>query len=37
MVNSSRYKVLSQVTHDVLAIPVSIVASKFAFSTRVVY
>ena len=31
--NSSKYQVLSQIAHDVLAIPVSAVASKFAFST----
>ena len=30
--NSSRYRVISQITRDVLAIPVSIVASKSAFS-----
>ena len=30
--NSSRYRILSQVAHDVLAIPVSTIASKFAFS-----
>ena len=31
--NSSRYRVISQIARDVLAIPVSIVASKSAFST----
>ena len=31
--NSSRYRVLFQIAHDVLAIPVSIVASESAFST----
>ena len=31
--NSSRYKVLSQMTRDILAILVSIVDSKSAFST----
>jgi hypothetical protein len=32
--NSNRYQVLSKMTQDVLAVPVSIVASKLAFSTR---
>ena len=32
--NSLRYRILSQVTHEVLAIPVSTVASEFAFSTK---
>ena len=32
--NSSRYRVLSQIARDVLAIPVSTVAFKYAFSTR---
>ena len=31
-VNSSRYRIISQVAHDVLAIFISIVASEFAFS-----
>ena len=31
-VNSSRYRIISQVAHDVLAILVSTIASKFAFS-----
>ena len=30
--NSSRYRILSQVAHDVLAILVSTIASEFAFS-----
>ena len=30
--NSSRYRVLSQIARNVLAIPVSTVASEFAFS-----
>lgn len=32
-VNSPRYPILSQMARDILAIPVSIVASKSAFST----
>ena len=32
-VNSSRYQVISQIARNVLVIHVSIVASKFAFST----
>ena len=32
--NSNRYQVLSKMNQDVLAVPVSIVASKLAFSTR---
>jgi len=31
--NSSKYQILSQIARDVLAIPVSIVASESAFST----
>ena len=31
-INSSRYRVLSQIVRDVLAIPVSTVASEFVFS-----
>ena len=31
--NSSRYQVLSQIAHDVLASPVSTIAFEFAFST----
>lgn len=36
-VNSSRYKVLSQVARDVLANLISTIASKSAFSTGVMY
>ena len=32
--NCSRYQVLSKVTKDVLAVPVSTIASELAFSTR---
>ena len=32
-VNSANYPILSRITKDVLAIPVSTVASEFAFST----
>jgi len=32
-VNSTKYQVLSQIALDVLAIPLTTVASKFAFST----
>ena len=35
--NSSRYRVLSQIACDVLAIPVSTIESEFAFSTRGVF
>ena len=31
--NSSKYPLLSQIAHDVLAVPVSTVASESAFST----
>ena len=33
-VNSLKYLILSQITRDVLAVPVSTVASESAFSTR---
>ena len=32
-IKSSRYQVLSQIAHDVLASPVSTIAFEFAFST----
>ena len=35
--NSSRYRVLSQIACDVLAIPVSTIAFEFAFSTGGVF